>query len=161
MAFPFLFSENFESAGRGSFDAETDADSILDYPHFTELSRHNQLPWRGAYAMRLRPAGGTTSAYVQENTSFDTAAAGTIFTRFLVYLGANFVMADGDKFSFMELESVLDTTTEVACGLDRSGSDIRFWFNETAAAAGATTKVLGTTTTALGKWYCFEVKALI
>ena len=161
MGYPYLFIETFEGADEGVFTAETDGDSILDYPHFTELARHKQLPWRGAYCMRIRPAGGTASAYVQENDSFDTAAAGTIFIRFYVYLGSNFAMANADKFSLMELESVVDTTTEVACGLDRSGSDIRFWFNETAAAAGATTKVLGTTTTALGKWYCFEIKALI
>ena len=160
MAFPFLFSENFETGTAGAFDAETDTDSILDFPHYTTLASSKMVPWRGAYAMRIRPNGGTASAYVQENGSFDTAASGTIFIRFYVYLGRDFAMANSDKFSLMELESVADTTTEVACGLDRNGSNIRFWFAETSAAA-ATTIVLGTTTTAIGKWYCFEVKAVI
>lgn len=158
MAFPYLKHDGFESAGT-TFTSETDSGSILDYPHYTELARYHQIPWRGAYCMRIK-AAGATDAYIQENSAFDTALGGTIWFRWYFYLGKNFVMTNGDKFSMVELESTLDTTTEVAAGIDRNGSNIRFWVSETAAAA-AQTLTLGTTTTALGKWFHAEIKAVI
>lgn len=160
MAFPWTFGENFELAGIGTFDSEVDTGSILDFPHYSTLARFGMAPYRGAYAMRIRLNGGTTSAYVREDTSFDLAASGNHFIRFYFYLGKDFIMADTDKFSLIEGESTLDTTTEYAAGIDRSGDNIRLWIAETAAAT-AQTVVLGTTTTALGRWYSLEFQPLI
>ena len=160
MGFSWLFEENFEDGTKGLFNTETDTASILDFPHYTELARQGMAPYQGAYACRVRPNGGTTSGYLIESDGFDTSAAGTIFVRFNVYLGKDLVMTDTDKFTIFDLESTLNTTSEVACGLIRSGTAINFWMSETAAT---TTSVLtlGTTTTALGKWYQVELKALI
>jgi len=162
MAYPWLFTENFEggSVANTLFNSETDTAAILDIAHYSELARYGQAPYKGAYALRVRANGGTTAAYLFETDGFDTAAAGTIFIRFYFYLGKDFQMADTDKFSMFEAESVANTTTDFACGLDRSGSNIRFWMGETAAAT-ASTLVLGTTTSVLNKWYCVELKALV
>ncbi len=160
MSFPYLFSENFDLGTLGIFNSESDSSTILDYPHYTELARNAMAPYGGAYAMRIRPAGGTTSAYVQENDGFDTAAAGTIFIRFYVYVGQDLQMGASDKFSIFEAESVADTTTEFACGFDQNSGNLRFWMAETIAAS-ASTLTLGTLAQARGKWYCIELKALI
>lgn len=160
MAHPYLFSANFEIGTNGDFDAETDSTSILDIPHYTTLARYRMAPYRGAYCLRVIANGGTTNAYVQENGSFDFAAAATRFIRWYFYLGSDFVMADTDKFAMFNLESVADTTVEAAAGIDRSGTGIRFWFAETNASTARTT-VLGSTTTALNRWYCAELKLLI
>lgn len=162
MAYPWLFTENFEggSVTNSLFNSETDSSGILDIAHYSELARYGQAPYRGAYALRVRANGGTTAAYLFETDGFDTSAAGTIFIRFYFYLGKDFQMADTNKFSMFEAESVANTTTDFACGLDRSGSDIRFWVAETSAAS-ASTLTLGTTTSVLNKWYCVELNALI
>ena len=160
MSFPWLFEENWEDGTKGLFNTETDSAGILDFPHYTELARFGQAPWSGAYAMRVRLTGGTTSGYLIESDGFDTAAAGTIHVRFPFYIGKDFAMADTDKVMLFDLESTLDTTSEAACGLIRDGSNINFWMAETASAS-ASTLTLGTTTTALGRWYRVELKALV
>ena len=150
------FAENFELGTRGAFDGETDTGSLLDFPHYTELARSGHAPYRGAYCMRLRLAGAT-DAYVQEDSAYDLAAAAVHFTSAYFYLGKNFVMADTDKFALFNLESVADTTVIAACGLDRSGTDIRLWFAATNASA-AQTIVLGTMAQAVNKWYHVELR---
>lgn len=161
MAIPYLFFENFATGGKGLWDTEVDTATILDFPHYTALAAQGLAPYRGAYCMRIRANGGTTAAYVKEDTSLDIAANATVFHRWYFKLAKNWTMAANDKFSMLELESTEDTTTEVAVGLRRTGSNIEVWWNQTAAAATPGTYVLGTTTTALGKWHCIEVKAFI
>ena len=160
MAFQYAFEENFEDGTKGLFNTETDSAGILDFPHYTELARAGMAPYQGAYAMRVKLNGGTTSGYLIESDGFDTSAAGTIFIRFHFYIGKDFTMADTDKVMLFDLESTLNTTSEVACGLIRSGTSINFWVAETATAT-AVTLTLGTTTTALSKWYQVEIKAVI
>lgn len=160
MAYPYTLYANFATGGRDTFDAETDTGSILDFPHYTELARAGQAPYRGAYCMRLK-AAGATDAYIQENTSLDIASAGTLWLRWYFYLGKDFAMAANDKFAMLELESVANTTTEVSVGIRRNGSNLELWWNETLAAANPGTFVLGTTTTALNRWRCVEVKVVL
>lgn len=166
MAFPFASGNGFESGAHG-FTSETDSTAILDFPHYTELARHNMAPYRGAYCMRIKPAGGTTSAYVQEDTAYDMALDDERYLRFYCYLGRDFTMAASDKVSLVEFESTLDTTTEVAAGLTNAAGVIQFWVNETAAAASAATFNLGNLNpagqpgSALGRWYCFELAIVL
>ena len=158
MAFPWVFRSGFETGSSADFTAETDTTTIMDFPHYTELARYGMVPYRGAYCARIRLAGGTTTAHVREDTAFDDLDVGvTRWVRWYFYLGRNFVMTDADKFSMIEFESTLNTTTEVAAGILRDGDNINFWYNETQAAASASTITLGTTTTALNKWYSAEL----
>jgi len=168
MAFPYLFSENFELGTFGQFNAESDTDNIIDIAHYTELARFGLAPYRGAYCARIRAGSGTNSAFYREDEGFDAAASARLTVRFYFYLDADFTMADGDKFSLYEAESTLNTTTEIAAGLDRSGTDLRVWFAETQAAATVRTRVLGDITAAyrsgrspLGQWHHLEIDATI
>ena len=157
MAFPFIADFGFETGAHGM---TASSGSLINVRHYSHLANRGMAPYRGAYALEVALAGGTTSQFVREDTLFDDLDAnGTDrYLRWYFYLGKNFTMADTDKFSMVEIESTLDTTTEVAAGISRSGSNILFWYNETQAAASAETITLGTTTTALGKWYCAELK---
>ena len=159
MAFSYVTSGGFE-AGANPFTASSG--TLLGYPHYTELARQGMAPYRGAYAFRIQLAGGTTAQFIREDTAFDDLDNGvTRFFRWYFYLGKNFAMTDADKFSMVEFESTLNTTTEVAAGIQRTSGNIEFWYNETAAAASPSTIVLGTTTSALGKWFSAELKIVL
>jgi hypothetical protein len=147
---------------------------LIDYPHYTELARQGMAPFRGAYCMRVKLAGGTTSQFAREDTAFDDLdnAGAARYVKFWFYLGKDLVMTDADKFSLMEVESVLNTTTQTAVGVQRTGANLELWFNQTQAAATPSTKVLGTYATptrvtsvtdagdARGKWYHVEIGML-
>ena len=85
MAFPWLSECNFEDGTKGHFDTETDTETRLDFPHYSELARTPGMgmPWRGAYCARVNLAndGTPANALLQETGSWDTSAGGTIFFR--------------------------------------------------------------------------------
>ena len=158
MAFPFLAEEGFELGTLGVFDAEVDTQSKLDFPHYSDLARIPGLPapYRGAFCMRVDLSLGTADAYVQETGSWDTAAAGTVFTRFYFWFGGNPVMADADIFGIWQLWSGA-STVEATIGIQYTDANgYRLFANETAAAAGAVFAPL-----TLNQWHCIEARALI
>jgi hypothetical protein len=157
-SFPYVAEEGFEAGTKGIFDTETDTAGIIDFPHFSELSRYGIAPYRGAYAMRARLTGGTTSGYVIETGSADISADGTLFVGFYFYLAPDFTMADTDKLMLFDLESTLNTTSEVALGILRSGANIQLWVAETAAATAEVTSIgtldaPGNPNSCKGKWH--------
>lgn len=108
MAFPFTAEENFESGGVGDFNSETDTDSRLDFPHFSELAAipGTPMPWRGAYCMRVKfGAGFEADAYVQENDDWDIASDGALYFRFMMYVDPLMTMSDGDEVAIFALQS--------------------------------------------------------
>jgi hypothetical protein len=159
MAFPFIWENNAETGLHG---ATASSGTLIDVPHYSTLARFGQAPYRGAYCHRIRLAGGTTSQFIREDTAFDgLTAAVASFLRWYFYLGKDFAMADTDSVSMVEAESTLNTTTEIAAGVRRNGSNLEFWYNETQAAASPGTIVLGTTSTALGRWFCAELAIVL
>ena len=117
MAFPYTTIENFELGTLGHFDAETDTNSGMDFPHYTELARFPGLamPYRGAYCARINLATASTAgAWVQETGSWDlTAGTNDIYIRLKFWLSKDAAMADADVFSLIELWSA--TNTAEAC----------------------------------------------
>ena len=158
MAFPPIYRNGFETGAHG---ATSSSGTLIDFPHYTELARAGMAPYRGSYCERVRLAGGTTSQYIQEDTAFDDLdAAGALvrYLRWYFYLGRDMVFGASDKFSMVEIESSVGATTEVAAGIQITSGNVEFWYNETTAAASPGTLVLGTTTTALGKWFHAELQ---
>ena len=84
MAFPYDHHVNFEAGSRGSFNAETDTDSKLDFPHYSELALTpgHGAPFSGAYCMRVDLSGGTNDAYVNEDDDWDFALNASTSFRF-------------------------------------------------------------------------------
>lgn len=159
MAFAFLSEEGFEAGTKGHFDTESDTASILDFPHFSTLAQTPGLamPYRGAFCMRVGLNGGTTDAYLQETGSWDTAASGTIWFRFMVWFGgANLAMANNDLLSIFQLWSGV-SDVEATVGIQyTTANGYRLFANETAAAAGASFADFS-----VNKWHTVEVKAVV
>lgn len=162
MAFPYLHAEGFEEGTLGSFDAETDTQPKLTFPHYTELARVPGLPmpYRGAYCMSVDLSVGTTDAYVQETGGYDTAAAGTIFVRFYLWFGAptgkTVTMANNDIFSIFQLWSSTNTV-EASLGIQyTTANGYRFCLSEAASGASGTFMPFQ-----LNQWNLIEIKAVI
>jgi hypothetical protein len=162
VAFPFVCEEGFELGTRGVFDAETDSDSKLDFPHYSALSAIPGLamPYRGAYCMRVDLAGGTADAYVQETGSLDTSAAGTVYARFYMWFGAkrgeSITMAANDIFSVFQLWSATNTV-EASIGIQyTTANGYRLCVSELAAGTGGSFAALP-----LNRWNLIEIKALV
>ena len=112
MAFPWVIEHTFELGTPGAFDAESDSDAKLDFPHYSELARTPGLamPFRGAYCMRIDLAGGTAAAHVQETGDWDlTAGSGDLYQRFMVWISPDLVMANTDEFSLLQWWSSTNT----------------------------------------------------
>lgn len=157
MAFPFLSENGFEDGTRGHFDAETDTESRLDFPHYTTMAGmpSRGLPWRGAYCMRANLAndGTPADAYVQETGAWDTSAAGTIFFRLMFYVSRDLVMANADEFAIFQLWSGASTVEGGAYINFTTASGLRLGIGETAATSF--------TPLTQGVWHCLELKFLI
>lgn len=153
MAFPYLQYEGFEAGTLGSFDVETDTETRLDFPHYSELARIPGLPapYRGAYCMRVNLAndGTPADAYVQETGSLDLSADGTAFARFAFWLSPDTVSANNDEFAIFQLWS---STNTVEAGLYvnyTTANGFRLGIGET---SGSVFKPL-----TLGVWHMIEI----
>ena len=153
MAYPFLVDETFDAGDRGNFDSETDASSILDFPHYAALARQGLAPWRGAHALRLR-LSGTATANITETGGFDTAVGSTISVWFPVCIGADLDLNDGDAVILFALQSA-GAVNEVVFGVDRSGANYRLFAGET----GATNTLVITRSNK--RWYQVELTCSI
>lgn len=157
MAFPFLSEAGFEDGTRGHFDAETDTEGRLDFPHYSELARFAGAgaPFRGAYCMRvsLLNDGTPADAYVQETGAWDLAAGGTLFLRLMFRLSADTVMANTDEFAIVQLWSGASTVEAGAYINYTTANGFRVGIGEGSATSFAPIQ--------LGKWHCLELKFVI
>ena len=157
MAFPFLSEAGFETGTLGHFDAETDTESRLDFPHYSALAAVPRLsmPFRGAYCLRVNLAndGTPADAYVQETGSWDTAAAGTIFFRFMLWVSSDITMANNDEFAVLQLWSGASTVEGGVYINFTTANGLRLGIGETSA----TSFIALTTNT----WHAVEAKFVI
>ncbi len=149
MAFPWLFSSGFERGTNGEWSSETDASSLLDFPHYTELARFGLTPYRGAYCMRFLPNAAADAFVVRTET---IALAATWAVR--VYVRADqLTLAASDRFSLVELQSAGDVV-EAAMGIQRTaGGVLQWWCGENAASATIRAQDMG----AQGVWTHLEM----
>ena len=155
MAYPYLTEYNVEQGDKGHFDSESDSASRLDFAHYSTLAQTPGLamPWRGAYAMRVNLATSTTDAYLQEDTSWDTAADGTIYFRFMLWISPGLVMANNDQFYVLKLQSTGPVDEVVAGLIYTTAAGLKFGVGETAITSSLPIEK--------GKWHCIEVTANI
>lgn len=153
MAFPFLFEENFETGTLGAFNTETDTESRLDFPHYSDLAKipAGSAPYRGAYCMRVNLAndGSPADALVQETDGFDTAAAGVIHVKFCFYVSPDITMANTDEFAIFQMWSATNTVEGGAYINFTTANGLRLGIGETSAT------VLKPLTT--GEWHQLEM----
>jgi hypothetical protein len=110
MSFPWVMEDTFEG-GSTNFDAETDTQSILDFPHYVTLcdTPPHQPPFRGAYCARINLAtqSGETEASLQHN-ALDMSADTARCFRWYMYVH-NLVTAASDR---IQIFSIRATDTE-------------------------------------------------
>jgi hypothetical protein len=157
MAFPWLSETGFEDGTRGHFDAETDTENRLDFPHYSELARVGgpEMPWRGAYCMRVNLAndGSPADAYVQETGSWDLAATGVIFLRLMFYVSRDLVMGNTDEFALFQLWSSTNTVEGGAYINFTTANGLRLGIGEASATSF--------TPLTQGVWHCLELGYVI
>lgn len=136
MAFPWISEVNFDAGDRGTFDSETDTDSKLDFPHYSELARVPGLamPYRGAYCMRVDLAGGTADAFIQEDVDWDMALAETQWWRFMLWVDPDITMANNDEFAIFKLQSAGPVDEAVIVINFTTASGLRIGVGETAGS---------------------------
>ena len=156
MAFAFTTEANFEDGTLGHFDTETDTESRLDFPHYSELARfphtHTAMPWRGAYCMRvkLENDGTPADAYVQETGSWDmTAGTNELYVRFMFWLSPDTVMANSDEFKILDFWSSTNTPEAGVMVNYTTANGYRLGIGKATASS-----FKGLT---LGEWHCVEV----
>jgi hypothetical protein len=142
MSFPFLYEANLEGGNLAEFSSEVDTESKLSAAHYSWLAQHParlEIPYSGAYALYCDLSLGTADAYVQATTGVTLALAATAWYRLLFY-AKGLVMADGDRFTILALQSVGDVD-EFAITLANVGGTLRILGSETTATAiGAGTR---------------------
>ena len=155
MAFPYISEYNVEQGDKGHFDSESDSTGRLDFAHYSTLAQTPGLamPWRGAYAMRVNLATSTTDAYLQEDTSWDLAADGTIYFRFMLWISSDLVMANNDQFYVLKLQSTGPVDEVVAGLVYTTAAGLKFGVGETGITSSLPVEK--------GKWNCIEVTANI
>lgn len=156
MAFPWLFEEGFEGGDRGNFSSESDNGDRLDFPGPFQLMElaYPMSPHRGAYCMRVDLERASDDAYVAEDTSFDTSADGTIYSRFYLYLSPDFAIGnDGDELDIFAL--MASATEELMVTIARADPDgVVIGLRET--SAGTEFPYVQLT---LDAWHCIELMA--
>lgn len=156
MAFPYITEANFEDGTLGHFDVETDTETRLDFPHYTELARyphtHTLMPWRGAYCMRvkLENDGTPADAYLQETGSWDmTTGTNELYVRFMVGISPDIVMANADEFKILDFWSSTNTPEAGVMVNYTTANGYRLGIGKATASS-----FKGLT---LGVWNCVEV----
>lgn len=152
MAFPWVTEENFEDGTLGHFDAETDVDGRLDFPHYSTLARIPGAgsPYRGAYCMRVGLAGASNPAYVQETGSWDmTAGSAELYLRMYFRISADLVMANTNEFGIMEFWSSTSTPEAGAYINYTTANGYRIGIGK---ASASSFKQLS-----IGDWHCLEL----
>lgn len=148
MAFPFLIDETFDDGTRGTFDSETDASSILDFPSYKALAQWGMAPWQGSHALRAS-LNGTATAYVE-----DGGVTGTnpISVYFPLLIGADITLSDGDVVHVFQIRST-DPNPEAFVAVRRTGDNY-----ELVAGEGTTVRRnYGTITRSFKRWYQIEL----
>ena len=155
MAYPYLSNANFEDGTKGHFDSESDSANRLDFAHYSQLAQIPGLgmPWRGAYCVRVDLSASTTDAYLQEDTSWDLAAAGSIYFRFKIWISRDIVMANNDQFNILKLQSAGPVDEVVAGLIYTTAGGLKFGVGETAITSSSYIP--------RGEWVDVEVKAVI
>ena len=155
MAFPWIFESNFEQGTNAEWDSESDTGALLDFPHYSTLSKitNAPVPYRGAYCMRVQC--GDTNDHVLVEGDIDIADAGTGHTRFYLCAASDFTATADDTFNIYELQQA-GGTTEISLGMRVTATT-----NELEIGIGDGTAPTTFVSFPRGKWVCVELLATI
>ena len=157
MAFPWVFSANFEAGTNAQFDSESDTGSLLSFPHFSTLARIPGLPapYEGAYCMMIDLRASDTNDHTVTEGDIDIATGVTRWFRWAMFVDANFASTADDNFSIFELQQA-GGTQEFVVGFTITASTdaITCW-----VAINSTPETTSTVQIPKGRWFILEVAA--
>lgn len=144
MALPYISHCNFEDGTKGHFTSETDTTNRLDIAHYSELARIPglEMPFNGAYCLRLDLGTSNTDAFLQEDTLLDLAASGSIWFRFRAWIDPNIAMANATNLPLLTLQSA-GPVAETVVGLRMTGGAVSWALGETAPTSRLQIATLG------------------
>lgn len=155
MAFPYLFESNWAAGTNAEWDSEADTGSLLDFPHYSELSviPGMEVPYHGdAFCMRIRM--GDTNDHTLIEGDIDIADTVTRYSSFMLYIHTNVAATADDTWNIYEVQGTANAV-ENAIG-----------FRCTAASQLLEIGVGQTAPTVFypinrGKWYHIELVSVI
>lgn len=152
MAFPFSFQESFEASTLGGFNSETDTQSKLDFPHYSVLAGNPccDIPWRGAYCMRVDLGIATNDALLTELEGFDVNANTVAHCRFYLFVSTNLTMAASDTFDLLLWDSA-GPVTEFSINILNNAGVIEIRGGDTGGATFRSSPL------SLGQWHAVEL----
>ena len=155
MAFPWIFESNFEQGSNAEWDSESDTGSLLDFPHYSTLSKitNAPVPYRGAYCMRVQC--GDTNDHTLIEGDLDIADGGTAHTRFYLWAASDFTATADDTFNIYELQQA-GGTVEISLGMRVTAAS-----NLLEIGIGDGTAPSTFTSFPRGKWVCVELLATV
>lgn len=156
MAHAWLFEENFESGTKGGFDTETDVAGKLDFPHYSVLAKEPgmEMPYRGAYCMRVDLRAGSTAEYSLLEGDINIADGSTAYFRWYMWVSPTFTATADDTFNIFELQA--SATVESSVGMRVTAAT-----NALDIGIGDGTAPTVFATFPRGKWVAVELKAKI
>lgn len=150
-----VFQENFERGTKGNFTTETDVEGILNYPHYTTLSRHDVTyigaiaPWRGAYCMEINLGGDANDhTLIVANIVADTKLA---YARFMFFLGKDFAATADDTFNIFEVQSAAAVQGVIGLRITAATGVVEIGTGKVAPTVFAAQPLVR------GRWYCLEL----
>ena len=155
MSFPMIFASHFDTGTIGTWDTETDVSGALDYPHYTTLVTltGRPTPYRGAYCMRIQ-APANTAAHTLLEGDINIAAAGTGWTRFMLYVSTDFAATANDIFNIFELQASGTVEGAISLQITAATDLVEIGIGELAAATFPAE-------VSKGVWHQIELRALI
>lgn len=162
MAFPWIFHANLESGDNSEWDSESDTDSILDFPHYSELAQvpdSTSTPFSGAYCARIVPAGGTNDATLTE-ADINIANTVTSHFHFNLWFSTNFDATSDDTFVLLELQET-GSSPVVSLGARYVASTDVINIGVGSAASSAVPSSFASLDMLRNTWYTIEMSVTI
>lgn len=154
----YIFSDGFESGNASAWDvAESDTDSQLDFPHYSELARVPGLamPYKGAYCARWTLGAVTGDATIGD-ASITIANTETIWVRFNIWLSPSLATSTtaNDAVPLLEFQQSVGNGVIYCFGIQiAAATDLITW-----NIGEATPSIQAAGNARLGVWNTIELK---
>lgn len=151
MSFPYIFSSSFDTGDNSEWTSEHDGESLLDFPHYSELARlpGYPAPYRGAYCMRVQLSDA--EEHTVTAAAIDIADTVTRHTRFALFISPDFAATANDIFNIFEWQGTADAVeSAISLQIVAATDAVTIAVGDGAAAAS------GFTPLSKGVWHIIE-----
>lgn len=155
---PYLRESNFELGDNSEWDSEVDTGSLLNFVHYSKLSRYRVTeigaiaPWRGAYVAEWNL--GDTNDHTLIKATTDVVADGKIgFVQFMLFIGKDFTATADDTLAIYEAQGTANAVEGTICLKITAATGVI----QIGHAQKQADIVFGGDPLQRGRWYCIEL----